>query len=284
MNLKNKSLLNIHFAVFLLGFTGLFARLLDQPVFIITLGRVIFSSIALYVIIKFKKEKIILEDKKDYIRFFVAGIILALHWGTFYLSIKLSTVAIGLITFSTFPIFVTFIEPYCFKEKIKISDVIVAIVAFIGIIIVVPKFEIGNEITKGALFGIFSGFTYAVFSIWNRKFTEKYSGSLISFYEQVSVTLILLPVYFYEKPIFVGRDIFLLALLGIVFTAFAHTLVISSLKHVRTQVASIIFSLEPLYAIVAAIFILGEIPTINTLIGGVIILLAVLYSTLKNKK
>lgn len=284
MNLKNKSLIKVHFAVFLLGFTGLFARLLEQPVSIILFGRVIFSSLALFIVLKTNKEKIILEDKKDYIRFFVAGIILALHWGTFYLSIKLSTVAIGLITFSTFPIFVTFIEPYWFKEKIKISDILVAIVAFVGILIVVPKFEIGNEMTKGAIIGIFSGFTYAIFSIGNRKFTEKYSGALISFYEQIAVIILLIPMCILSPIVITPREIILIALLGIVFTAFAHTLVISSLKYVKTQVASVIFSLEPLYSIIAAMYILGEIPSKKTIIGGIIILIAVLYSTLKNKK
>ena len=77
------------------------------------------------------------------------GVILAIHWTTFFKSIQVSTVAIGLLTFSTFPVFVTFLEPYFFKEKIKLSDVVIAIVTFLGVMLVIQKFELGNNLTQG---------------------------------------------------------------------------------------------------------------------------------------
>lgn len=284
MNIKTKNLLQIHIAVFLLGFSGLFGRLVSTSIFTLILGRTFFSSLALFLLLKYQNISLKLEKPKEYFYLIILGIFLSLHWITFFHSINLSTVAIGLLTFSTFPFFVTFLEPIIFKEKLYFSDIVVAIIAFIGISFVVPSFDFENDMTIGGLWGIFSGILYAIFSLGNRAITQKYSGPLVSFYEQLVVMFSLIPTYLITREIVTRKDIFLMALLGIVFTALAHTLVISSLKHVKAKTSSIIFCLEPLYSITAAAFILNEIPSIKTLFGGVIIICTVLYSTIKSKK
>ena len=159
MNTKNKSLVEIHFAVFLFGLAGLFGKLLSLPSLIIVLGRVFFSSIFLFLIMLYLKKDIKLKQKSHYFYFIIMGVILAIHWSTFFKSIQVSTVAIGLLTFTTFPVFVTFLEPYFFNEKIKLSDIIIAIITFSGVLLVIPSFELGNNSTQGVLWGVVSGFT-----------------------------------------------------------------------------------------------------------------------------
>lgn len=281
---KNKSLLQIHFAVLLFGLTGVFGKLITLPSIILVLGRVVFSSLSILAFMKIKKQDTRLKDKKHYLSFIFLGILLAVHWTTFYESIKLSTVAIGLLTFSTFPVFVTFIEPYFFKEKLQISDIITAVVTFIGIFFVVPEFEFGNEMTIGALMGILSGFTYAFLSVLNRKFTKDYSGAMIAFYEQGVASFLLLPFYFVSQPVISVSNLFLTILLGTIFTALPHTLFIGGMKYVKTQTAGIITCLEPLYGIILAAILIHEIPDFKVIAGGIIILGTVLYSTLKSKK
>ncbi len=281
---KNKSLLQIHFAVLLFGLTGVFGKLITLPSIILVLGRVVFSSLSILAFMKIKKQDTRLKDKKHYLSFIFLGVLLAVHWTTFYESIKLSTVAIGLLTFSTFPVFVTFIEPYFFKEKLQISDIITAVVTFIGIFFVVPEFEFGNEMTIGALMGILSGFTYAFLSVLNRKFTKDYSGAMIAFYEQGVASFLLLPFYFVSQPVISVSNLFLTILLGTLFTALPHTLFIGGMKYVKTQTAGIITCLEPLYGIILAAILIHEIPDFKVIVGGIIILGTVLYSTLKSKK
>lgn len=281
---KNRSLLQIHFAVLLFGLTGVFGKLITLPSLILVLGRVIFSALSIFGYMKMKKQKTALHDKKHYLAFLGLGILLAFHWTTFYESIKLSTVAIGLLTFSTFPVFVTFIEPYFFKEKIQMSDIVTAVVTFIGIFFVVPEFELGNEMTIGAVLGILSGFSYAFLSVLNRKFTKEYSGAMIAFYEQGTASFLLLPFYFTVQPVITGTDLFYTILLGTIFTALPHTLFIGGMKYVKTQTAGIITCLEPLYGIILAALLIHEVPDLKVIIGGVIILGTVLYSTLKSKK
>lgn len=280
---KNINLLEIHLATLLFGIAGLFAKLISLPSMIIVLGRVCFSSIFLLLILFYLKQDLKLKERKHYIYLSVMGLILAIHWSTFFESIQLSTVAIGLITYSTFPVFVTFLEPYFFKEKIKPLDIIVAILTLIGVALVIPKFELGNNLTQGALWGIASGFTFAILSTVNRKYVKEYSSLVVAFYQQFVSAIVLIPFLFVQKSSFKSHDILLLALLGIVFTAISHTLFIDGLKNVRAQTASIISTLEPVYGIILAIFIFGEIPTLRVLLGGFIILGTVFYATISQK-
>jgi drug/metabolite transporter (DMT)-like permease len=283
MNTRNKSLLEIHFAVFLFGVSGLFGKLLSLPAIIIVLGRVAFSSIFLLLLLLYIKKDIKLKEKKHYFYLIIMGIILAIHWTTFFQSIQVSTVATGLLAFSTFPIFVTFLEPYFFKEKIRLSNILVAAITFLGVILVIPSFEFGNSTTQGVLWGLVSGFTYAILSILNKKYVKEYSSVIIAFYEQFIAAIILIPFYFLQKPIFQLNDIFLLALLGVVFTGISHLLFINGLKNIKAQTAGIISSLEPVYGILFAAFLLSEIPSIREVLGGMIILGAVFYSSIKSR-
>lgn len=284
MDNKKTSLLQIHIAVFLFGISGLFAKFIVQPSIIIVLGRVFFSSIFLLLGICISKEDLKLKNKKDLIIIFIMGIILTIHWCTFFQGIKFSTVAIGLLTFSTFPIFITFMEPFFFCEKLKKEDIFLAFMTFVGILFVIPSFQIKNEMTMGVIFGIISSFSYAVLSLLNKKYVKEYKGVIIAFYEQFISFVILLPFFFIIKPVIVEKEILLLLLLGIVFTGIAHTLFINSLKNIKTQTAGIISSLEPLYGILLSIFFLNEIPSIKEIVGGIIILGTVFYSTMKNLK
>ena len=279
MSAKNRSLLEIHIAVFLFGIAGLFGKWVEQPAMIIVLGRVFFASVFLVILLFLRKESIRLNQRRDYFYFALMGIVLAIHWVTFFQSIQISTVAIGLLTYSTFPVFVTFMEPYFFKEKIRRTDIIIALVTFLGVALVIPSLELDNNMTQGAIWGVISGFTFAVLSLLNRKYVADYSSWVIAFYQDATAVLVLIPFLFILQPQFTPQDILLLALLGIVFTGIAHSFFIGGLVHVKAQTASIIASLEPVYGILTAVIFLGEIPTLRVLIGGIIILGATFYAT-----
>lgn len=280
---KNKSLMQIHLSVLLFGLSGLFGKFITLPPIIIVSGRVCFSSAFLFIVIKAFKKGIKLKEKRHYLYLIIMGGILVIHWTTFFKAIQMSTVAIGLLTFSTFPVFVTFLEPYFFKEKLKGSDVIVAVITFLGVALVIPKFELGNNVTQGVIWGVISGFTYALLSMFNRKYVNEYSSLVVAFYEQIVAASLLIPVWFFSHPPVHTKDVLLIILLAVVFTGISHTLFIEGLKNIKTQTAGIISCLEPLYAIIFAALLLNEIPGIREVLGGVIILGTVFYSTIKSK-
>ena len=279
---KRRSLLEIHIAVLFFGLAGLFGKLVFLPSTIIVLGRVFFATFFLSLVLVYVKQGIKLRQNQDYFFMALMGIILAVHWAAFFQAIQVSTVAIGLLTFSTFPVFVTFLEPIFFRERLDLKDILVAFVAVLGVGLVIEEFEIRNSMTRGAIWGIVSGFTFALLSIMNRKYVKKYSSLVVAFYQDSIATVVLLPFLFVAAPVFRLTDIFLLSILGVVFTGVAHTLFINGLGNVKAQKASIIASLEPVYGIVAAILLLGAIPTLRVIIGGVIILGAAFFATVKH--
>jgi drug/metabolite transporter (DMT)-like permease len=274
-------LFEIHIAVLLFGLAGLFGKLVNQPPAVIVFGRVFFAMAFLLPVLWYRKQSLRLDRGTDYLALLLQGLILAVHWGTFFKAIQVSTVAVGLITFSTFPIFVTFLEPLFFREKLRPADVILALVTFMGVLLVVPAFNLDNTTTRGALWGITSGLTFALLSILNRKYAKAYSSLVVAFYQDAAAAVILLPFLFMPAPVMTLKDVLLLALLGIAFTGIAHSLFIKGLACVKAQTASIIASLEPVYGILAAALLLGAIPALREISGGVIILGTALYATAK---
>jgi len=280
MTKASRNLVEVHIAVFLFGLAGLFGKLIHQPSVVIVFGRVLFATMALLLILRYFRQNITLQSPRDYVWLVLLGVILATHWASFFYSIQLSSVAVGLLSFSTFPIFVTFIEPYVFKEQLRFKNVAIAVVTLIGVAFIVPTFELANNVTQGVLWGIVSGLTFAMLSIANKKFVGTYSSLVIAFYQDGVAALVLLPFVVAYRPVFGWLDILLLALLGVLFTAVAHTLFIKGMTSIRAQLASIIASLEPVYGIIFAAFLLNEVPTLRTIVGGIIILGATFYATL----
>lgn len=269
---SNRGLAEVHFAVLLFGLSGLFGKWLTLHPLIIVFGRVAFAAPFLLILLWVKKETIRLSKPGDYLVFIMLGAILALHWTAFFFAIQLSTVAIGLLTFSTFPVFVTFMEPLLLKSTFRLRDVLIAGVTLFGVALVIPSFNIENQMTIGALWGILSGLTFALLSVLNKKYVAHYSSRVISFYQFTFAGLLLLPMILSLQPYINGRSLALLALLGVVFTGISHTLFINSLKRVRAQTASIIASLEPVYGILATVVFFGEIPGLRVILGGAVIL------------
>jgi len=284
MTQNKKNLIKLHFAVFLFGFAALFGKLLTFSPLVIVFGRTFFAVLAMAVFMIITKKKFKLDSFKDYLNIAFVGCMFALHWYAFFKSIQVSTVAVAVLTFSTFPIFVTFMEPYFSKEKIKLFDIVIALVTLFGVALVIPKFELSNNFTQGALWGVASGFTCSILAVSNRLNIQKYSSYQISLYQNITASLVLLPFVIKINPILNTREILLLLLLGVVFTAFTNILFISSLSTIKAQLASIVTCLEPVYAIVIAGIVLHEIPSIRTLLGGVVILSAVIAASIYHGK
>jgi drug/metabolite transporter (DMT)-like permease len=278
-------MLKIHMAVFLFGFAGLFGKFLSCSPFIIVLGRTFFAAITLFVYAKFSRTPLFNLDRTSFLFLILQGILLACHWVTFFLAIQISSVAVGLVTFSSFPLFVTFMEPFFFKEPLKKRDIVTAITVFAGILLVIPDVDFSNNITLGGFYGVLSGLTFAVLALVNRKNAMVSDPIAVAFYQNFFAALFLiLPILVIGPRAPDLSDLPLLILLGVVFTAMAHTFFIQSLTEIRAQTASVIAGLEPVYGIVFAFFLLNEIPGVRTLSGGLIIIGATIAAGVFNHR
>ncbi len=280
--MRKQALVFVNIAVLLFGLAGLFAKWIDLPAICITFGRVLFSSIALGLYMRIRSISFRVE-KRDVVRLIIAGLILALHWWSFLTSIQVSTVAIGTITFSSFPLFVTFLEPFFFHEKLEKRNVVIAVIILAGVVITIPEISLENHTFLGIAVGMVSALSYAILTMINKSIAGKVTSTATAFYEQATAAIVLLPFMAGVKVQPSGHDMALLLFLGVITTALAHTLFISSLQGIPAQLAGVCSSLETVYGILFALFLLGEVPGIREIIGAVIIVGAVITSQLQTR-
>ena len=253
-------LIEINIAVLLFGIAGLFGKFLILPAWCIVLGRTGFATFALAMVMVFTKNRGPLQGIAGIGLFGLLGLVLAIHWITFFHAIQVSSVAVGLLAFSTFPVFITCMEPWWFKEKRRVIDMITSLMVLVGLLIMVFPSPFGGQIRAGVIWGTISGLTFAILSLLNRKWVRQYPPVVIAFYQNAMATLLLLPmVAWRDIPVSVSQ-LGLLAILGVVCTALSHVLFIRGLTFVRAQLASVIACLEPVYGIVLAYLLLHEIP------------------------
>ena len=281
--MRKHAIISVNFAVLLFGLAGLFAKWIRLPAICITFGRVLFSSAALGLFMLLRRKSIRIEQKKDAFLLLLAGAILALHWWSFLRSIQLSSVAVGTITFSAFPLFVAILEPLISHQKPKLRSIALALVILIGVLITIPEFSLENYVFLGILVGLVSAFSYAVLTIINKSMAERVGSMVTALYEQASAAVILLPFVLSVKVQPSAADLTLLLFLGVVTTAVAHTLFITSLRTIPTQLAGICSSLETVYGILFALLLLGEIPTLREIIGAAIIVGVVIAAQIQSK-
>ena len=278
-----KSLISLHIAVMLFGLSAVLGQFVTAPAVIVAGGRVICSSLLLFLLSIAGRASLKLKSRKDYGIAVFAGIILAVHWTTFFQAIQSSSVAIGTITFSTFPLFLTFLEPLLFREKLKVTSVLSAAILLLGVFITIPEFSLENQITIGILWGMVSSLSYAVLSLANRYLSRSYAARTVCLYEQGTAAVVLLPAMFLVKISWTTQNILGIAAIGFICTAFAHSLYVAAQRKVKAQTAGIISGMETVYGIVYALLFLGEVPGIRELIGGAVILGVALVISLRKE-
>lgn len=217
-------------------------------------------------------------SRRDLVALGVSGVLLAVHWTAFFQSIQVSSVAVALLTFSTFPLFATILEPLWLHTKPTRIEALAAVLIVPGVALVVPSPSLGNQVTVGAAWGLLAGASFAVLSIWNRSLATRYPSAVISLYQDGVATLALLPVTALVpwSHRLSGSDLAVLLVLGVACTALAHTLFIEGMRTISAQTASVIAALEPVWGIGFALVLLGEVPRLRTIGGGVLIVGATL--------
>ncbi|MBT5219223.1 MAG: DMT family transporter [Woeseia sp.] len=271
-----RSVVELHVAVFLFGLAGLFGKLTDVAPAIIAFARTTIAAGALIIILQWSRPRLVTFARQDLALLIVAGVFLAAHWVTFFHSIQISSVAIGLIGFAVFPIFVTLIEPLAFDAQFRKIDILCAVGVAIGLAVVAPSYNLSDVATRGLLWAISSGLLFALLTLINRHVVQKNEFRVVAAIQYGVASLFLLPAVFVTSGAMPSRfDILLLLVLGLIFTALPHTLFIKALAGVKAAYASVVVGLEPVYGIVFAALLLHEYPTMRTAVGAAIVIVAV---------
>ena len=273
-----RALVAAHAAVMLFGFAGLFGRWLDLSPVAIVLGRSAIAACALAVARwQAGRERLPLD-----LRLVANGAVLALHWVAFFAAIQAAGVAIGLLGFASFPLFVLILERAMLGRRWSGGEAVTALCVIAGLALLVPEPSVSNQTVQGLAWGLVSGFTFALLAVLNRRYSAMRGAIDIAFWQNFFAALILLPFAAGDSGALgnIGaRAIALLLILGLVCTALAHTLFISALSRLSAHTASIVAALEPVYGIALAALLLGEIPGVRIVMGGTLIVGAALVAT-----
>ncbi|HJL95305.1 MAG TPA: DMT family transporter [SAR324 cluster bacterium] len=270
-------IISILVALPFVSLTGLFGKFLTIAPLLIVQGRSIFAFGTLLIALLVMRKKLFFQDYREWIWLMVSGSILGIHWIAFFEAIQVSTVAIGLLSFASYPLFTTLLEPLFFKEVLRRKNVLAALIVICGLAIMATSSEepnaiISGSVIQGLLWGLLAGFGFSVLTLLNRGYVRNHSPLLLTCWQNGFAALVLLPWSLTESWMISGKDWGLLFVLGVICTVGGHTLLINGLRHVKAQIASLLIAgLEPVGAIVFALFLLGEIPSLQTLLGGLLI-------------
>lgn len=275
-----RAYLQMHFAIFLWGFTGILGRLISLPEFPLVWWRVLITVIALGAFLKWRGE---LEPPpwKEMKKIAFVGGTIALHWVTFYGSIKYSNVSIALSALASTALFTAILDPIMNRRRPKLSELVLGLFIILGIFLI---FRFQKLYTVGISMGLISATLCAYFTIQTKGLLENHGPRNLLFYELIGgigTLTLLAPLYLYLFPaptlIPSLTDSGYLLVLSLVCTVYAMQLSYQALQHVSPFVMNLSVNLEPVYSIILAAFIFHEHEDLNLgfYAGAGIIILAV---------
>ncbi len=279
---KIQHYLHLHLIVFIWGFTAILGKLISIEAIPLVWYRMLLAVlfIALYFI--WKKKTFRLEQKSIW-KFAFLGVVIALHWITFFKAIKVSNVSVALVTMSTGAFFTSFIEPFFFKRRIKPIEILLGCIVIVGLYII---FNFETQYTWGIIYALISSLLSALFSVLNGLYVKKHDANVISFYQLLFgvlfVTLFLgfqgkFNIAFFQLP---STDWVWLFILSSVCTAYAFIASVKLMKHLTPYTVMLTINLEPIYAIILALIVFGETEEMNSgfYLGALIVLGVVLLN------
>ena len=285
-----KSYLHLHFIVFIWGFTAVLGALISLDALPLVWFRMLFAVGFISIYIVFKKIPLKISTK-TMLQFLLAGLIIALHWFTFFKAIKVSNISVTLACLSTGAFFTSLLEPIFYGKKVVWYEVFFGLLVVFGLYII---FNVEGNYLYGMIIALSSAFLSALFAVINSKFVKDYDPVIISFYELsggvVFFSFLLLFTNSFSPTFFAlsEKDLMYLFILSSVCTAYAFIASTSIMKFLSPYTVMLTINLEPIYGIILAVLVFKdkERMSFEFYIGAIIIVLTILLNGVikSNKK
>lgn len=284
-----KSYALLHLIVFIWGFTAILGALITLDALPLVWWRMSLAVVFIFIYIKIKKIDLKVP-KKTLIAFIFAGLVIALHWLTFFKAIKVSNVSVTLACLSTGAFFTSLLEPLLFGKKVVWYEVLFGLIVIAGLYII---FNVEVNYVLGIVLALTSAFLSALFTVINAKYTKIYMPSVISIYELIGgvgfLSLYLLFTNGFSADFFVLslEDLLWLILLASVCTAFAFIASVKVMKYLSPYTVMLTINLEPVYGILLALLIFKDSEHMNPMFyvgAGIILLTVILNGVIKKHK
>ena len=270
----------LHIGALLFGLTGVFGKLAAASASVIVFGRAGFAVIALACFAAVsRRSPWHALTRRDVRSLLVSGLLLAGHWVSFFIAVKVAGVAIATLGFASFPAFTVLLEGLIFRERIRLNEIMLVVLVSVGLILVTPTFDLASQATEGLLWAIASGLTFSLLSLNNRANAGRVPAVQAAMWQNAVVALCLLPFAAPQISSVRSLDWVWIGLLGVLCTGVAHSLFVASLAVIKARTAAVVFALEPVYGITLAWLLFHETPTLRMLLGGALIIVAIVASS-----
>jgi drug/metabolite transporter (DMT)-like permease len=289
-NAKLKHYLHLHLLVFIAGFTAILGELITIGALALVWYRMAIAGLLMFIYIKIVRLNIKI-NLKAFLQFSAAGIIIALHWITFFEAINQANVSIALAMFSSGAFFASFIEPIFFKRSILAYEIIFGLFVILGVVLITSS-EMGY--INGIILGLLSALFSTLFAVINGRFIERYNATIISFYEFLSGVAFLTVFILFTGTTF-NSEFFTLSdadwiyifILASVCTAYAFIGAVEVMRYISPFTVILSYNLEPIYGIAIALVLFPETEKMSPqfYIGAILVLVTVLLDAIfKNYK
>ncbi|TFW22467.1 DMT family transporter [Massilia arenosa] len=268
-----------HIAAVLFGLTGIFGALIHADATVITSGRAAFAVLALGLYSLLQRRSLLRDMTGTRLATLAGtGLLLAVHWVTFFVAVKVGGVAVATLGFASFPAFIALLDMAVFRERIGAAEGKLLALVTAGLVLVTPSFDFGDKGTVGLMWGLASGLSFALLAMANRRATRGMDPTQVAFWQNFVVTVLVVPFALTKLAAPAPVDWLYLGLLGIFCTGLSQTLFVRSLEGLDARSAGMIIALEPVYAIACAWWLFGEQPSLRMLAGAALIIFAIVLA------
>jgi drug/metabolite transporter (DMT)-like permease len=281
MSSTKSALITLHLGAVLMAATALFSQIINLPAWDITGYRTWIAAGVLFAWVWWREGSIKLASARDYRRILLLGILLCVHWITFFHSMQVSNIAIGMLSLYAYPVMTVFMEPLIKRTRIEWGDVVSGLFVIVGIYFLVPEFDFSNSTTQGVLWGIVSALSFALRNLLLGHWFSGQSAARSMSYQVLIVAVVMTPVLIISTYTPSKVDVQLLMILGLIFTAFSHTLFGYSLRYLKAKTVGLVACMQPVYGVIYGVIFFHSIPDMATCIGGAIIVTAAVYESLR---
>lgn len=298
MNKEKQAIVYMHIATFLFGMTAILGKLISLNEFNMVWHRMALASVVFMLVPSFWKKIKIVPNKTIGI-YLLNGIVVALHWLTFYGSIKVNNSAsLTLACFGSVSIFAAFIEPLVFKVRVKKSEIALGLIVLVGLVFIAKAnpddtFSLSSNYVQAIILALISAFLAVVFTVVNKRFIADYSPSVLTWAQMLGGTIflsIIMPFIVSTGVSFVfipsAIDTFWMIVLVVLCTNIAFSMEMKALKNMSAFASTIILNLEPVYGIIVAIFVFKENENLNAWFyaGAVVVIASIFIHAFYEKK
>ena len=277
----------LYTATLLLAINGLFSKVIPLDAVSQTSLRSFFAAITMAITLLIMQRGLILPTKKDVLGVYGLGILMGLHWVTFFHAMQVSTVAVGMLALFSFPVLTVLIEPFFSKNRLHGPDIIAAVILFLGLLVMAsPKLlEPQSNLLQGIGWGVLSALIFVFRNLFQKYHFLHLSSDRLMLHQLIAIVIMLVLFLDVKGTLAMGSMSWAIVIfMGIFTTAVAHTILVSSYKHLSAKTVAMISSMQTPIAAVLAWWLLGEALTWNVTVGGAMIVSVAMYESIQQAK